>query len=170
MARMSVVLCLKDLKDFIEQSVAKNVKLLKENSNPEEYVNPYVALATMPHKNFMPVNFQVPHILIGIADGHDNVSVENKINIRIQCAVYGGDIQFQYDANLPDEKGYIALLSLEEKIIHELTQKAVIGNCVIDTEFDYGIYNEEITYPYWYGYVQFAIQIPTVNRQMIEFI
>lgn len=167
--RLSIVNCLEDLKKFIEEEIASGIMLLKENSE-DEYVNPYVGLITLPHKNFMPVNFQVPHILIGLEVGNNDISNEHTINIRIQCAVYGGDIQFGEDANLPDETGYINLLNLEELIMHKLTQEAVIGNCVIDTKFNYGIYDEELTYPYWYGYVKFSINIPNMNRQFEEFI
>lgn len=165
---LSIVHCLQALKDFIQENVANDVLLLKEHTTGE-YVNPYVGLISLPHKNFMPVNFQVPHILIGLSSATNDVAKEHTLNIRIQVATYGGDIQFAEDANLPDETGYIDLLNLQERIMHELMQAAVIGNIAIDTDFDYGIYAEEITYPYWYGYVQFAITIPNMNRQMIDF-
>lgn len=167
-AGQSIVLCLEALKEFIENNVASKVQLLKENST-DEYVNPYVGLVTLPHKNFMPVNFQVPHINIGLVTGKNDVSKEHTLNIRLQVATYGGNIQFQEDANLPDEKGYIDLLNLQERLMHELMQAAVIGNCVIDTDFDYGIYAEEITYPYCYGYIQFSMTIPNMNRQPLEY-
>lgn len=168
MARLSAVYCLQDLKEYIEKEIASGIKLLKEKHNsdmPDEYVNPYVGLVTLPHKNFMPVNFQVPHILIGLVSGHNEPSKENTISVRLQCAVYGGDVQFKEDMNLPDETGYISLINLQERIIEKLTQAAVIGNCVIDQSFDWGIYDEDLTYPYWYGYIQFSIDIPTTNRQ-----
>lgn len=168
MAHLSIVGCLQDLKKFVREEIANDILLQRENSDPPEYVHPYVGLVTSPHKNFMPVNFQVPYIHIGLAQGTMDVSKENAVTVRFQCAVYGGDYQFQQDANLPDETGYIDLLNLIERIMHKLTQAAVIGNCVIDTNFEYGVYNEQITYPYHYGYVQFSIQLPTINRQPTE--
>lgn len=165
--QLSIVGCLEDLKEFIEEEVASSISLLKENTD-NEYVHPYVGLITLPHKNFMPANFQVPHILIGVVSGNNDVSIEHEVTIRCQCATYGGNFQFEEDANLPDEKGYKDLLNLQERLMHALMQKAVVRNCVVDTKFGYGIYDEEMTYPYWYGYVQFAIQIPKMNRQFTE--
>lgn len=169
MSKLSITGCLESLREFLEKEVAPEISLLKEKSEMKEYVNPYVGLVTLPHKNFMPVNFQVPHILIGLVSGSNDASNDNKVDIRIQCATYGGDIQFEEDANLPDETGYVDLLNLEELVMHKLIQKAVIGNCVVDTNFSFGIYDEEFTYPYWYGYIQFTLNIPTMNRQMLEF-
>lgn len=170
MAKTSLNYILQALKIFIEEKVASKITLLKERSVPEEYVNPFVGIITLPHKNFMPVNFQVPHILIGLEKGTNNMDKNHTINIRIQCATYGGEYQFEEDANIPDEKGYLDLLNLLERVMHELLQATVIGNCTIDTEFDYGIYDDEMTYPYWYGYIRFSIEIPIINRQIEDFI
>lgn len=156
------------LKKELEE-VAGGILLQREKSNPPEYVNPYVTIISLPHKNFMPVNFQVPHILIGLSDANEN-DEENRLSIRIQCATYGGDVNFQYDNIIPDEKGYLDLINLIERIKIRLTDKAVIEKAgMIEKSYQYGVYNEEITYPYWYGYLQFDLQIPITNRQMTEF-
>lgn len=168
-AAQTAIGVLNGLKELIETKVAKKIKLPKEKSNPVELVNPYVSLITLPHKNFMPVNFQVPHILIGLANGVEDMQ-ENRLTIRIQCAVYGGDIQFKEDANIPDETGYIELINLIEKLKSTLTQAAVTdGGGAIEKSFNYGIYDSEFTYPYWYGYVEFPVQIPYNERQLLEF-
>lgn len=169
---MTAVESLKALQKFIEEEVASKILLQKESDTMEEpeRVNPYVALITLPHKNFTPVNFQVPHILIGLANGTDATD-EHSLSIQMQFATYGGDIAFKETANIPDSSGYIDLLNLIELTKAKLVQAAVINDCgVVDRPIMYGIYHEEITYPYWYGYVTFDLQITKTLRQMKEFL
>lgn len=164
---MTAVDALKWLKQFMVDEVATTITLQKEGSDPIEYVNPYVATISLPHKNFVPVDFLAPNILIGLETGTENAD-EHAISIRIVCTTYGGNIPLGAEG-LPDETGYIDLLNLIERIKSKLTQKAVIEKAgMIEKDFKYGIYDEEITYPYWYGYLQFTMQIPIENRQMIE--
>lgn len=163
---MTALDALKSLKKFIEENVAENLKLQKELSNPPEYVNPYVSIITLPHKNFMPVNFQVPYILIGMENGTENTD-ENKLQIRIACATYGGNVAFQEQNNIPDEQGYIDLLTMLERIKAKLINEAIIeGDCGVEKPITYGIYDEQLTYPYWYGYLQFAVQIPIIEAKL----
>lgn len=165
---MTALDALKSLKKFLEKEVAPYIELQKELSDPIEYVNPYVSIITLPHKNFMPVNFQVPHILIGLVSGNEDTG-EHGLQVRISCATYGGDVQFQEKNNIPDEKGYMDLLVLLERIKHKLIDKAIIeGDCVVDKPITYGIYDEQLTYPYWYGYLQFTVQIPIVEAKLSQ--
>lgn len=169
---MTAVEALKGLKDFLEKEVAQSIVLLKEGVTIEEpeYVNPYVALVSLPHKNFMPVNFQVPYILIGLANGTDDAD-EQTLDIRIQFATFGGNFMFKETANIPDSSGYIDLLNLIERTKSKLIHQAAIPNSgVVEKPFNYAIYEEQLTYPYWYGYLSFSMQIPKTERQMIEFI
>lgn len=160
---MTAVEALQSLKKFLESEVANKIKLQKELSEPIEYVNPYVATITLPHKNFIPVDFQVPHILVGMVSGNDAIN-ENELRIRIQCATYGGDIGFQEKNKIPDEKGYMDLLVLIERIKLKLIEETMVGkNCIVEKPIAYGVYTEEITYPYWYGYLEFSLQIPIVE-------
>jgi hypothetical protein len=92
---------------------------------------------------------------------------EHTIMIRMVCTVYGGDTDFG-EPNLPDETGYFDLLNLIEKIKSKLIQKAVLDEGTVDKDFLYGIYDEQITYPYWYGYIQFPMQIPINHSQMFS--
>lgn len=169
---MTAVEALTALKEFIEEEVASTILLQKEGhaTADPEYVHPYVALLTLPHKNFMPVNFQVPYILIGLANGTDSAN-EHPLSIQIQFATFGGDIMFKETANVPDSSGYIDLLNLIERTKEKLIQAAVIKECgVVNKPMLYGIYSEQITYPYWYGYMTFDLQITTTMRQMKEFL
>ena len=128
------------------------------------------ALISLPHKNFMPVNFQVPHILVGLPSGNESAD-EHSLNIRLQFATFGGDVMFKETANIPDSSGYIDLLNLIERTKERLINAGVIKDGgLIDRPFNYGIYDEQLTYPYWYGYMTFNLQIPITQRQMTEFI
>ena len=168
---MTAVECLKELQAFLQKNVANTIKLRKEglSTEAEEFVHPYVALLSLPHKNFMPVNFQVPNMIIGIANGLDGAD-EHTINIRMQFATIGASSNFQETENIPESDGYIDLLNLMERTKEKLVNAAVIGSCVIEKSFDYGIYNEQLTYPYCYGYMNFTMQVPITNRKMKEFI
>lgn len=163
---MTALDALRSIKSFIEREVASKIELQKELSDPPEYVNPYVSIITLPHKNFMPVNFQVPHILIGVENGTDDTE-EHILRVRISCATYGGDVDFQEQNNIPDEKGYIDLLTLLERIKLKLIDATIIEeSCVVERPVTYGIYDEQLTYPYWYGYLQFEVQIPIVQAKL----
>lgn len=169
---MTAVDALKALKEFLEEEVASKILLRKEGLTTEktELVHPYVALISMPHKNFMQVNFQVPYILVGLISGSDGAD-EHSLSVHLQFATYGGDIRFKETANIPDSNGYIDLLNLIERTKKKLVQAAVINKFgVVDKPIAYGIYNEQITYPYWYGYMTFDLQIQNTQRQMKEFL
>lgn len=170
---MTAVDALKGLKTFVEREVASTFQLRKEglSTEPVELVNPYVSLISLPHKNFMQVNFQVPHILIGLADGTWDNSDEHSLNIRMQFATFGGENTFKEDANIPDSEGYIDLLNLIERTKERLISAAVIEGCgTINKPISYGIYNEQLTYPYWYGYMTFGMQLPINQRPLNEFL
>ena len=113
---MTAVDALNALKKFLEEEVASKILLQKEGmiEGKPEFVNPYVSIITLPHKNFMPVNFQVPNILIGLSGGTDDAN-EHPVSIRIQFATFGGNVMFKETANIPDSSGYIDLLNLSEK-------------------------------------------------------
>lgn len=169
---MTAIKALEGLKGFLEKEVASSIRLRKEGLSTEkpEYVNPYVALISLPHKNFMPVNFQVPYILLGFADGNESDD-EHYLNIRIQFATFGGNILFKESANIPDSNGYIDLINLMERTKEKLIQAGVIKKSgAINKPILYGVYDEQLTYPYWYGYMTFKLQIPITQRQMIEFL
>lgn len=168
---MTVVEALNALKEFVAAETS-DIFLRKEapSTAEPEYVNPYVALMTLPHKNFMPVNFQVPHILIGLATGKDATD-EHPLSIRMQFATFGGEMQFEEYENIPDSSGYIDLLNLMERIKNKLIKTAVINDCgVVNKPITYGIYDEQLTYPYWYGYITFDLQIQITNPLLQEFL
>ena len=162
---MTIIDTLNKIKKFIEDEVASDMKFQKEGSNPIELVNPYVGVMSLPHKNFMPVDFQVPFIIVGLANGTDDRD-ENKLLIRISCATYGGEIT----DGIPNTTGYVDLLNLIERIKLKLIEHSVInGAGTVHKPFNYGIYNEQLVYPYWYGYLEFEIQIPFTEFPMMDF-
>lgn len=162
---MTAVDFLKALKDFIKSEVADGIWLLKENTE-KEYVHPHVYLMTLPHKNFIPVDFSVPFILIGLTDGSDAAS-ENHLAVRILCATYSS-INYDADLKLPDETGYIDLLNILERIKLKLVEKRVInGKGTVEKPINYGVYAEEVTYPFNYGYLTFGVQMP-INEYPIN--
>ena len=183
---MTAVDNLKGLRDFVEKEVANTFRLRKEALSTEEpeFVHPYVALISLPHKNFMPVDFQVPYILIGMVNDNDAAD-EHTLSIRMQFATFGGEVMFNdwavriptgipqeaMAAKIPDSSGYIDLLNLMERTKERLINHPVIkGGGIAVKPFTSGIYDEQVTYPYWYGYMTFDLQIPVTQRQMLEFL
>ncbi len=156
---MTALKALVELKKFIELEVASGIKLQKEESN--EFVNPVVELVYLPHKNFSPQNFQVPYIYISLDSGADDTE-GNSVSVRLTCATYGGG--FYEDTTIPDAKGYIDLINLIELCKNKLIENYVIGGkLTLDMPIKYGMYDTEITWPYWYGYLSFSIDIPSIE-------
>lgn len=169
---MTAVEALKALQAFVSEKVAQTILLQKEGlaTSEPEMVHPYVSLITLPHKNFMPVNFQVPHILIGFTNGTDGAT-DHPLSIRMQFATYGGDVVFKETANIPDSSGYIDLLNLMERTKSELVKATIINGCgVVNKPIMYGVYDEQLTYPIWYGYLTFDLQIQMTNSQITDFL
>ena len=162
---MTISDTLEAIKKFIEDEIASKMEFQKEHSDPIEQVHPFVAKITLPHKNFMPVDFQVPFILVGMAQGEDNAD-ESLLSIRILCATYGG----QVIDGIPDESGYEDLLRMIETIKAKLIETAVInGAGTVNRPITYGIYDSEIVYPYWYGYLQFDLSCPLAEFPLMDF-
>ena len=58
---------LDDLQAFLEKAVQEmGMKYQREETDPPQYVTPYVAQCYWPHKNFIPGGFQTPGILIAL--------------------------------------------------------------------------------------------------------
>lgn len=165
---MTALDTLKALKKFIQTEVAEEMKLLKEHTE-NEYVHPNVFMMTVPHKNFVPVDFAVPFILVGLSEGADDGD-ENTLNIRIMCSTYTSGV-YDNELKLPSEKGYLDLMNLLERIKLKLTEKAVInGQGTVTKPINYGVYTEQLTYPFNYGYLTFGVQIPINEYPMKEFL
>jgi len=163
---MTALDALKALKKFISDYVASKTLLQQEDSEPPVYVNPYVEMIYLPHKNFSPQDFQVPFILVGLDDAIDD-TLQHELNIRITFATYGGG---QYTdenglkVNMPDSKGYIDLINIIERTKLELITAGIInGAGAVLKPFRYGVYDTEMVYPYWYGYLSFTLDIPATE-------
>lgn len=161
---MTVVDALKGLKKYIEREIAPSIKLQEENEEAGEvtFVNPYVEICHFPHKNFFPMKFRAPGILITIGEAPDDGD-ESTISVIIQCITYGGGFYKDESGNelkIPDAEGYLDLLNLMELIRQKLIERHVIEECaVIEKPITIGMYDTEIVWPYWYGYVKFDLSI-----------
>ncbi|QNU67261.1 hypothetical protein EHE19_001575 [Ruminiclostridium herbifermentans] len=152
---------LKGLKEFLQTEVANKIQLQKEETNPIEYVNPYVEICYLPHKNFAPYDFQVPLLLITLDDGSDGAD-KHELSIRLILATYGGG--FYEDTKIPDAKGYIDLINFIEFTRQALINKSVINELgTVQRPVNYGIYDTELIYPYWYGYITFTASIQSTE-------
>lgn len=181
---MTLVYLLKQLKELIKNDVASKHKFQKEDINEfdeftgeykpkePEYVNPLVAIITLPHKNFMPqnINYQVPFIVAGMREENDD-SDENTVSIQITFGLYGGGYYTDEPGMeyLPDEKTNIDLLNLIEFTKQALVKSSVInGAGTIEQPFKSGIYDTEYTYGYAYGYLSFNVRMPNSSYTLSD--
>lgn len=155
---------LKDLKLYIQKSLTDaNYTLQKEEST--DMVVPYVEICYLPHKNFTPTGFQTPGVLICFDEARDT-GKERTMGVRILCSTYGGGY---YDGTtIPDAKGYEDLLNLLEWLQTVLLTKQTIGRASITRPIECGIYDTELSWPYWYGYVSFDVPLTVVEYPLSD--
>lgn len=153
---------LESLKTFLAENVAAKITLQSEGSDPIEYVNPYVEIVYLPHKNFTPYSFQVPYMMVSLDEGADEAQ-EHQVDIRINCATYGGGFYLDEDGEptkIPDAQGYKDLLNLMEFIRQALLNSPIIGGKGrVLKPVTYGMYDTELVWPYWYGHLSFSVSL-----------
>ena len=161
---MTVQDALDDLQKFLEQTVLDlNMKYQQEETRPPLYVTPYVAQCYLPHKNFSPVDFQSPGILIAL-DTAEDTGQENPLDVRLVCTTYGGGMY--QDTQIPDASGYKDLLSMMERLKTALITRQAIGRGGLRKPVEMGMYDSELSWPYWYGYLRLSLDIPVTEYPM----
>ena len=172
---MSTVATLDTLKAFLEEKVALTIKLQKaDNDNVKNYelVNPQIHVGWIPPKGFLPseLDHAIPCLLVGYDGGEDDSQTAEE-NIRITAVVYspgrnnpeaiygsasyGDALDPTY---YPRFSGYIDLLNLIDRTKAELVKNQIINkSLIIQYPIKWGMYEEQ-PYPYWYGWVTFAVR------------
>ena len=151
------------LKEFLQREVAGKLFLQKEETRDQpEFVHPYVECMYLPHQNFAPCGFQVPMILASV-DNITNGAEGQTLEARLTLGTYGGGFYALRgeQTRIPDAKGYRDLLNLAELCKQKLIGRRIIGGAgAIGLPVSAGVYDGELIYPYWYGFVQFTAEIP----------
>ena len=163
------------LKAFTEAKIAPRLLLMKEpqinadvmdmQEQETEYVHPYVEIGDIPHKNFVPLDFQTPMILWTFDEAEDsgNYSEGRTISIRAYVSTYGGNVYKTENGvatKLPDNKAYIDLINTLEFMYQQISADLTIGGkLMIHKPITYGKYDGAF-YPYAYGYLQAQAEIP----------
>ena len=162
------------LTEYTKDSIAPSILMRKEpkltgdvmeaGEQVEEYVNPYVTYGTVPHKNFQPLDFQTPCIVWTFDEMEDNgdYAKGRTVNVRAYVSAYSSEIYAE--GKLPDNKAFIDLVNLLEKMYIELAKKRNIKGVGIQSPVSYGIYDGAF-YPYAYGWVSFTAEIPRVEYE-----
>lgn len=168
---MTVLDTLKNLKAFIDETIKnQNLKFQKEDTE-DELVFPYVEICYFPHKNFTPFGFSSPAVLISF-DGDSDGANENALDIRLICSTYGGG--YYQNTTIPDSKGYIDLINLMELLKIAIVNQWTFGGGTLEKPINIGMYDTELAWPYWYGYISFTVQIPAteyvINKEMEDFL
>lgn len=152
---------LKALKKYIECEVCSKVKLQADNS--AEYVNPPCYIMHLPNENFNPKGFTVPFVAIELDNAEDAVE-DNTLDIRITVATYGGGYYLDEEESrteIPDGNGYIDLINTIEILKQSLLKNPTTdGSGTISKPMNYGTYDVDAPFPYWYGFLKFSASIP----------
>lgn len=155
---------LDDLQAFLEKAVQEmGMKYQREEIDPPKYVTPYVAQCYWPHKNFIPGGFQAPGILIAL-DTAEDTGQENTLDVRLVCTTYGGGMY--RDTQIPDASGYKDLLSMMERLKTSLITQWALGRGSLRRPLEMGMYDSELSWPYWYGYLRLSLDIPVTEYPM----
>jgi hypothetical protein len=166
---------LEALKAFTEANIAPKLLLMKEPQNSAdimdmqeqetEYVHPYVEIGDVPHKNFLPVDFQCPMILWTFDETEDSGGyIEGRtISVRAYVGTYGGEMYRTENGEitkLPDNKAFVDLMNTLELMYQQISADLTIGGkLMIHKPITYGKYDGAF-YPYAYGYFQAQAELP----------
>lgn len=158
---------LKVLQEFIKTNTS-DMKLEKKRKKDEsELVPPAVFIAWMPPKNHLSDGYDIPGVLVGMDDGEDD-GEEATVNIRITFIVYdpGEPVNNVYT---PDMKGYTDLLHLMTKVRLAISQERFIKGIEVyiskENPIKWGMYTEENTWPYFFGWMSFTCRISSQDMQ-----
>lgn len=172
---MTLLDALKDIKSFVKDQIDLQ-KILLQAENGEGYVKPYVEICFFPHKNFTPGAFQSPGILVSVDNATDDAK-DHTATVRLLCSTFGGGYYKDSDGlqtDIPDGSGYLDLINLMERLETALAAEAAVGRCTVRKPIELGIYDTEPSWPYWYGFLQFYIDLPAneylISKETEEFL
>ena len=165
---MTPLEALKRITKFTEKKIAPLLFLRKEERSVDimsteaieaEYVNPAVGYGSIPHKNFQPLDFQIPCIIWDFDDMADDKDERNgrTVSLRAYVGTYSSEV-YDDDTKLPDHKAFEDLLNTLETMYIELTRKHVINGVGIKDSINYGKYDDNY-YPYAYGWLTLTAEI-----------
>jgi hypothetical protein len=167
---MTPLEALKRITKFTEEKIAPQLLMRKEDRPTgdvmdksevvSELVNPVVRYGSIPHKNFQPLDFQIPLILWDFDQMSDDKQYTDgrTVNLRAFVGAYSSDIYESADMKLPDHKAFDDLLNTLEKMYVELTRRQVINGVGIKDSIEYGKYDGAY-YPYAYGWLTITAEI-----------
>ncbi|MTI49702.1 MAG: hypothetical protein FH761_17870 [Firmicutes bacterium] len=161
---MNTVNVLKDLKDFLSENVANEIKLKSpddNNVNSYALVNPAVFIGWLPPKGYLPSMFEssIPCIVVGMDNGADNTK-KSTIDLKISFATFspGEYEEKEGQAFTPSFNGYIDLVNLIDKTKAALSKNRILASkYTLEDDIRFGMYEEQ-PYPYWYGFMTFSVK------------
>ncbi|WP_061312816.1 hypothetical protein [Clostridium botulinum] len=162
---MTDIEVLKELSLFLENNVARKVKLEKppekgiiDKEGSYELVNPSVYKGWIPLKNLDEYEYSIPSIVVMVDDGEDDNS-DSTLNIRLKIATYDpGETQENGIVEL-NGNGYMDLLNLITKIRLALSQNPIIAEKVnINKPIKWSMDSQQ-SYPYWTANISFTVSI-----------
>lgn len=166
---MTPLEALKRITKFTEEKIAPLLLMRKEDRSVDimdtseikpEFVNPAVGYGSIPHKNFQPLDFQIPLILWDFDETSDAKKYTDgrTVNLRAFVGAYSSDIYESDEVKLPDNKAFEDLINALEKIYIELSRHQVINGVGIKDGIEYGKYDGNY-YPYAYGWLTITAEI-----------
>ena len=86
------------------------------------------------------------------------------MDVRLVCTTYGGGMY--RDTQIPDASGYKDLLSMMERLKTSLITQWALGRGNLRRPLEMGMYDSELSWPYWYGYLRLSLDIPVTEYPM----
>ena len=167
---MTPLEALERITKFTEEKIAPLLLMRKETQhsgdvmdNSEEkveYVHPAVCYGSIPHKNFQPLDFQIPLIMWDFDQASDNKTNDNGrlVNLRAFVGAYSSEVYKDNITKLPDNKAVVDLMNALEKIYIEISRRQVLNGVGIQGSIDYGKYDGSY-YQYAYGWLTITAEI-----------
>ena len=97
-------------------------------------------------------------------DTAEDTGQENTLDVRLVCTTYGGGMY--RDTQIPDASGYKDLLSMMERLKTSLITQWALGRGNLRRPLEMGMYDSELSWPYWYGYLRLSLDIPVTEYPM----
>ena len=167
---MSSPTLLSQISEFIDEKVAKTIRLQKPSEDDEidsyELTNPAVFEGWVPPTGFIPDGVRIPALVVGLGSGVElRGDPKTTEEVVITVIVYSPGTHKIVDGKLqytPDFKGYIDLMNVIDRIRLELRRISNIGGYELSEKVEWKV-SDEPAYPYWYGHVKFNLEKPLKN-------
>lgn len=160
-----------DIRDWLAEHALKGLQYQRpadESIAQYELVTPVAHLGYLPPGGTLPEDgVSIPGIVVGLdkkTSDADGVRLELRVTVAVYDPGYqppaeGGGVELQ-----PNLEGYVTLLNLMDTLEQCILGAVVLAErYVLASPVEAKPYDEQ-AYPYWYGYLKFAVELDEYPR------